>query len=98
MNQHLDGRSDGYRKERAYHAGKSRANEHRQYHNDGIQTRGLLHNLGRDQVVLGLLDEKIEENIERIIEEVKKSIPPKSDIKNIYLKLTMGKPVLINLK
>jgi len=45
-----------------------------------------------------MVDEKIEENIERIIEEVKKSIPPKSDIKNIYLKLTMGKPVLINLK
>ena len=43
-------------------------------------------------------DEQIKENIEKIIDDVRRSIPPKSDIKNVYLKLTMSKPVAINIK
>jgi large subunit ribosomal protein L1 len=34
-------------------------------------------------------------NIEKVIEEVKKSLPAKVQIKNIYLKLTMSRPVRI---
>ena len=61
MDEYLDGRSDWHRKKRAYHAGEPRANEHRQNHNDGIQTRGLLHNLWRNKMIFSLLDEDIEE-------------------------------------
>ncbi|MBI5332910.1 MAG: hypothetical protein HZB65_05010 [Candidatus Aenigmarchaeota archaeon] len=43
-------------------------------------------------------DQHIKENIDKVVEEVKKSIPPKSAIKNVYLKLTMSKPVLLNIK
>ncbi len=42
-------------------------------------------------------DSEIKENLERVVEEVKKSIPPKSQIKNVYLKLTMGKPVKLEV-
>lgn len=42
-------------------------------------------------------DEQIKENVEKVIEEVRKVIPPKSDIKNAYLKLTMSKPISINV-
>ncbi|MBI4895905.1 MAG: 50S ribosomal protein L1 [Candidatus Aenigmarchaeota archaeon] len=42
-------------------------------------------------------DEQIKENVEKVIEEVRKAIPPKSDIKNTYLKLTMSKPIAINV-
>jgi large subunit ribosomal protein L1 len=37
----------------------------------------------------------VKENIERVINGVKKSLPPKVQIKNIYLKLTMSKPIRI---
>lgn len=41
-------------------------------------------------------DQKVEENIMHVIDEVKKSIPPKSRIKNAYLKLTMSKTIKID--
>jgi large subunit ribosomal protein L1 len=37
----------------------------------------------------------VKKNIEKVIAEVKKSLPAKVQIKNIYLKLTMSKPVRI---
>jgi len=37
----------------------------------------------------------VKENIERVLEEIKKSLPPKVQIKNVYLKLTMSNPVRI---
>ena len=43
-------------------------------------------------------DSQLKENIDKVFEEVKISIPPKSAIKNVYLKLTMSKPVLLNIK
>ncbi|MFH0836773.1 MAG: 50S ribosomal protein L1 [Candidatus Aenigmatarchaeota archaeon] len=42
-------------------------------------------------------DIQIKENIDKVVEEVRKSMPPKSAIKNAYLKLTMSKPVLLNI-
>jgi large subunit ribosomal protein L1 len=42
-------------------------------------------------------DSQIKENVEKIINETKKSIPPKAQIRNIYLKLTMSKPVKLNV-
>lgn len=41
-------------------------------------------------------NKKIEENIMHVIDEIKKSLPAKSRIKNVYLKLTMSKPVKID--
>jgi len=43
-------------------------------------------------------DEKILNNAKRVIEEVKKALPAKAQIKNAYIKLTMGKPVKFNAK
>ncbi len=37
-------------------------------------------------------DAQIKQNAERVIEEVKKALPGKAQIKNIYIKTTMGKP------
>ena len=42
-------------------------------------------------------DLEIKENLEKVVEEIKKSIPPKSQIKNVYLKLTMGSPVKLEV-
>ena len=43
-------------------------------------------------------DSEVKENAEKIIEEVKKALPKgNSQIKNVYLKLTMGKPVKIDM-
>ena len=42
-------------------------------------------------------DTHIRENIERVMEEVRKSIPPKTQIKNVYFKLTMSKPVKLEV-
>ncbi len=39
---------------------------------------------------------QIEENALHVINEVKKSLPAKSRIKNVYIKLTMSKPVKID--
>ena len=43
----------------------------------------------------GMNPNDVKENIERVLEEVKKSLPAKVQIKNVYLKLTMSKPVRI---
>jgi len=43
----------------------------------------------------GMDPNNVKENIEKVIEAVKKSLPPKVQIKNIYLKLTMSKAVRI---
>lgn len=39
---------------------------------------------------------QIEENAMQVINEVKKSLPAKSRIRNVYIKLTMSKPVKID--
>lgn len=38
----------------------------------------------------------IEENAVHVINEVKKALPPKARIKNVYMKLTMSKPIKID--
>jgi large subunit ribosomal protein L1 len=43
-------------------------------------------------------DAQIKENIERVIEEVRKSLPAKAQIKNVYIKTTMGKPVKVGVQ
>jgi large subunit ribosomal protein L1 len=42
-------------------------------------------------------DAKIKENVERVIEEVRKSLPAKAQIKNAYIKTTMGRPIKIGV-
>ncbi|MEM7819547.1 MAG: 50S ribosomal protein L1 [Candidatus Aenigmatarchaeota archaeon] len=42
-------------------------------------------------------DNQIRDNIEKVLEEIKKSLPQKAQIKNIYIKLTMSKPVRIGV-
>lgn len=42
-------------------------------------------------------DTQIKENVEKVIEEVRKSLPPKAQIRNAYVKTTMGKPVKLNV-
>ena len=42
-------------------------------------------------------DGQIKENVEKILEEVRKSIPPKAQLKNAYIKTTMGKAVKIGV-
>ena len=42
-------------------------------------------------------DTQIKENVEKVIEEVRKSLPPKAQIRNVYVKTTMGKPVKLNV-
>lgn len=41
-------------------------------------------------------DAQIKENAEKVIEEIKKSLPAKARIKSTFLKLTMSKPVKIS--
>ena len=43
----------------------------------------------------GMDPDHVKENIERVLEDVKKSLPPKVQIKTVYLKLTMSKPIRI---
>jgi len=45
-----------------------------------------------------MTDEQIVQNIDTVIDEVRKSLPGKSQIKNAYLKLTMGPPVKLDIK
>ncbi len=42
-------------------------------------------------------DAKIKENVERVIEEVRKALPAKAQIRNAYIKTTMGKPIKIGV-
>lgn len=52
------------------------------------------------QIAIGAEDmenNQLKENVEKILEEVKKSIPAKAQIKNAYIKTTMGKPVKIGV-
>lgn len=42
-------------------------------------------------------DSAIKENVEKVLEDVKKSLPAKAQIKNAYIKTTMGKPVKIGI-
>lgn len=52
------------------------------------------------QVAVGteeMQDSQIKENAEKVLEEVKKSLPAKVQIKNAYIKTTMGKPVKIGV-
>jgi large subunit ribosomal protein L1 len=45
-----------------------------------------------------MADEQILENSKRVIAEIKKALPAKSQIRNGYLKLTMGKPTKFDVK
>lgn len=45
----------------------------------------------------GMADEQVKENVERVMEDIKKALPPKAMIKNVLLKLTMSKPVKIGV-
>lgn len=52
------------------------------------------------QVAVGtedMQDTEIKQNVEKVIEEIKKSLPPKAQIRNAYVKTTMGKPVRIGV-
>ncbi len=52
------------------------------------------------QVAVGtedMQDSQIKQNAEKILEEIKKSLPPKAQIRNAYVKTTMGKPVKIGV-
>lgn len=42
-------------------------------------------------------DVQIKENIEKVVEEVRKSLPPKAQIRNFYIKTTMGQAVKIGV-
>ena len=42
-------------------------------------------------------DVQIKENAEKVLEEIKKSLPAKAQIRNVYVKTTMGKPVKIGV-
>ncbi len=44
-----------------------------------------------------MTDEQLKENITHVMDEIKKSMPPKSHIKNVFIKLTMGKPIKVNM-
>ena len=44
----------------------------------------------------GMADKQVEENAMHVINEVRKSLPAKSRIRNVYIKLTMSKPVKID--
>jgi large subunit ribosomal protein L1 len=58
----------------------------------GIRDSPTIHvAVGRE----GMNPNEVKENVEKVLEEVKKSLPPKAQIKSIYLKLTMSKPVRI---
>ncbi len=43
-------------------------------------------------------DGSIKENVERVVEDVRKALPGKSQIRNVYLKLTMGTAVKIGVR
>jgi len=45
----------------------------------------------------GMQDVQIKDNVERVVEEVKKALPGKAQIKSAYIKTTMGKPVKIGV-
>ena len=45
----------------------------------------------------GMDNKHLEENAMHVINEIKKSLPAKSRIKNVYLKMTMSKPVKIDM-
>ncbi len=52
------------------------------------------------QIAIGsedMQDGQIKDNVEKVLEEVKKSLPAKAQIKNAYIKTTMGKPVKIGV-
>jgi len=52
------------------------------------------------QVTIGteaMNDSQLRENAEKVLEEIKKSLPGKVQIKNVYLKFTMTKPVKIKV-
>lgn len=59
-----------------------------------------LRDLPTIQVPVGsedMQDSQIKENVEKILEEVKKSLPAKAQIKNVYIKTTMGGPVKVGV-
>jgi len=52
------------------------------------------------QVMIGsesMSDQQLKENAERVIDEIKKSLPGKVQIKSAYLKFTMTKPVKLKV-
>ena len=53
--------------------------------------------MGNAKLLVFILTYNEKDNIEKIMEEIRKSLPPKAQIKNIYLKLTMSKPVKLEV-
>lgn len=52
------------------------------------------------QVVVGsegMTDDQLKENTIKVVDEIKKALPPKAQIKNAFLKTTMGRPVRIGV-
>jgi large subunit ribosomal protein L1 len=52
------------------------------------------------QVMVGteaMTDQQLKENTEKVIEEVKKSLPGKAQIRSVYLKFTMTKPAKLRM-
>ncbi len=52
------------------------------------------------QIMIGtenMNDEQLKENTDKVIEEVRKSLPPKAQMKSVFLKTTMGKPVRVGV-
>ncbi len=47
--------------------------------------------------VESMTDEQLKENIVHVMEEIRKSMPPKAQVKNAYIKLTMGRPIKVNV-
>lgn len=42
-------------------------------------------------------DAEIKENVIKVMEEIRKSIPPKAQIRSVYFKMTMSKPVKLEV-
>ncbi len=42
-------------------------------------------------------DTQIKANVEKVVEEVRKALPAKAQIKNVYIKTTMGKPARVGV-
>ena len=52
------------------------------------------------QIAIGsedMQDIQIKENVEKVLEEIRKSLPPKAQIRNAYVKKTMGSPIKIGV-
>ena len=52
------------------------------------------------QIIIGteaMTDQQLKENAEKVTEEIRKSLPGKAQIKSVYIKFTMSKPVRLKV-